>query len=273
MSVSKRVIRALLLLTLVLALVVGLSGGAGADRNANCKPNRAGCTVDSQCCSGVCAAGACSASQQTTTTTTPTSSTAATVTTTSTTTSTTQQRFVDNGNGTVTDNLTGLQWEKKDNTCPGIHCVNDTYTWCVGSDDVTCINGGVPDGTAFTSFLQTLNGGATGVGNCTLSDADGSHAGGFAGHCDWRLPTQDELGTIIDGSQGSCGGGSGACIDPTFGPTVETNPYWSSTTLARDSSVAWTFFFVFPFSNEEFKPGTAFPGGVFVRAVRGGMPD
>ena len=62
-------------------------------------------------------------------------------------------RFVDNGDGTVTDNQTGLQWEKKvGNTCDaggnagasctvasecpggtcscsGPHCVNNTYSW------------------------------------------------------------------------------------------------------------------------------------------------
>jgi len=239
---------------------------AGADPNsANCKPNRATCKTNGQCCSGVCTAGLCSASTPTTTSTT---TTLAPTTTTTTSTTTTTVRFVDNMNGTVTDNQTGLQWEKKDNTCPGIHCVTDTYTWCVaGSDAFTCANGGVPDGPAFTSFLRMLNGGDTGVGNCTVSDADGSHAGGFAGHCDWRLPTIDELVTIVDTSV--CGGG-GACIDPIFGPT--STLYCSSSTLARDPNVAWTYFFPFPgFTNEAFKPGRQEPFSV--RAVRGGAPD
>src|SRR5262245_57624763 len=46
-------------------------------------------------------------------------------TTTTSSTTTTTLRFVDNGDGTVTDNQTGLQWEKKSNTCffpAGIHC-------------------------------------------------------------------------------------------------------------------------------------------------------
>jgi len=242
---------------------------AGADPNsANCKPNRATCKTNGQCCSGVCTAGLCSASTPTTTSTT---TTLAPTTTTTTSTTTTTVRFVDNMNGTVTDNQTGLQWEKKDNTCPGIHCVTDTYTWCVaGSDAFTCANGGVPDGPAFTSFLRMLNGGDTGVGNCTVSDADGSHEGGFAGHCDWRLPTIDELVTIFDSTQGNCVGGEGVCIDPTFAPTA--NEYWSSTTLARDSNVAWCFFFSTPgFTDENFKPGGT--GSFSVRAVRGGQPD
>ncbi len=73
-------------------------------------------------------------------------------------------RFVDNGNGTITDNQTGLMWEKKDDA-GGIHDQDTYYTWSTGSP----YN---PDGTAFTVFLATLN-----TPPC------------FAGHCDWRLPT------------------------------------------------------------------------------------
>ena len=85
-----------------------------------------------------------------------------------------------------------------------------------------------------------------------------------------RLPTIDELVTIFDSTQGNCVGGEGVCIDPTFAPTA--NEYWSSTTLARDSNVAWCFFFSTPgFTDENFKPGGT--GSFSVRAVRGGQPD
>jgi len=40
----------------------------------------------------------------------------------------TDDRFVDNGDGTVTDNMTGLMWEKKDNSS-GIHDMDNIYTW------------------------------------------------------------------------------------------------------------------------------------------------
>src|SRR5215475_10798875 len=39
-------------------------------------------------------------------------------------------RFLDNGDGTITDHKTGLMWEKKDLICPGLHCYSDTFTWC-----------------------------------------------------------------------------------------------------------------------------------------------
>jgi hypothetical protein len=176
---------------------------------------------------------------------------------------------VDNGDGTVTDNDTGLQWEKKDNNCPGIHCVDDTYTWCVDANpqDFVCDNGGIPDGTAFTSFLDMLNGGATGVGNCVSSDGS-SQTGGFDNHCDWRLPTIVELQTIIDPSASGCGNGSSPCIDATFGPTAfgpTAAGYWSSTTFAGNSSNAWEVGFRNGNVSTNFKLGSE-----HVRAVRGG---
>lgn len=155
-------------------------------------------------------------------------------------------RFVDNGDGTLTDKQTCRMWEKKTGVVgtpnpSDVHNVNNTYSWSTGSP----YN---PDGTAFFTFLAALNG-----------------PGAFAGHSDWRLPTPDELSSIVDLTQGNCGGGSGPCINPAFGPTQSFN-YWSATTLAGTPGRAW---FV-SFSN----------GGVsindktdpnYVRAVRSGL--
>lgn len=140
-------------------------------------------------------------------------------------------RYVDNGDGTVTDNYTGLQWEKKvaGSSCP--NCVDDAHSWCVGYPN--CTNpSNQPDGTAFTDFLGTLN-------DCTSSDGTVVTDAGFAGHCDWRLPTSQELDTIFDSGQGTCGGGSGACINPIFGPTTVVGSYWSATSYASGSIYAW----------------------------------
>ncbi len=83
-------------------------------------------------------------------------------------------RFVDNGDGTVSDTKTGLMWEKKsgDNDT-GVHGQGNTYTWSTGSP-------AGPNGEVFTSFLATLN------NQC------------FAGHCDWRLPTVTELQSLVN---------------------------------------------------------------------------
>jgi hypothetical protein len=72
-------------------------------------------------------------------------------------------RFTDNGNGTVTDNLTRLIWMKNANAF-------GTKTW----DDALTAANGLKSGDAGTDL------------------ADGSKAG------DWRLPNVRELQTLID---------------------------------------------------------------------------
>jgi hypothetical protein len=161
-------------------------------------------------------------------------------------------RLVDNGDGTVTDNNTGLQWEKKDNTCPGIHCVNDVYTWSNGDLDPA------PDGSAFTTFLGTLN-------QC-LETTLGSSSGGFASQCDWRLPTIDELQTIL---VAQCS--TAPCIDPTFGPTAAPggpSGYWSATTSGDSLDLGWfEHFDTLDRPNIDAKSSSK-----FVRAVRTAFP-
>jgi hypothetical protein len=90
-------------------------------------------------------------------------------------------RFVDNGDGTVSDRHTRLVWDKKTGTVgtpnpSDVHDMNNTYTWSSGT---------APDGTAYATFLATLN-------NCASPDGT-TFTGGFAGYCDWRLPSSAEL--------------------------------------------------------------------------------
>ena len=168
-------------------------------------------------------------------------------------------RFVDNRDGTVTDHKTGLMWEKKDNLDGGPtldggpnpsdpHDADNTFSW---SD-----SGTAPGGDAFTAFLAGLNGGTS---------PDGLETSGcFTGHCDWRLPTSEELAGIVDETQGTCGGGSGPCTDPILGP-MQADGYWSATTFSRDATKAWLV---------DFSSGGLAAGGkdlhFFVRAVRAG---
>ena len=121
-------------------------------------------------------------------------------------------RLVDNGDGTITDRMTHLQWEKKtgDDGAPNAadpHDVDNLYSWSTGVPSLT-----VSNGTIFTSFLPALN-----ASPC------------FAGHCDWRLPTFAELRTLVDDA---LSGATPPCIDPVFAPNADN--YYSGTTRSDD---------------------------------------
>jgi ankyrin repeat protein/DNA-binding beta-propeller fold protein YncE len=79
-------------------------------------------------------------------------------------------RYVDNGDGTITDANTGLTWEKKCDGCGGLHDTEASYS-------LEPAEGGV------VSWLAELN---------------AENGTGFAGHADWRLPTIKELVSIVD---------------------------------------------------------------------------
>ncbi len=143
-------------------------------------------------------------------------------------------RFIDNGDGTVSDTRTGLMWEKKDSfdaadsidcpgspTCVNPHDADNRYT--------LSIDGSMPDGSAYTDFLAKLNGGS-----------------GFAGHTDWRLPTVDELQNLVDHAtfdpainaafNKAC---TATCTVATCSCTVRDD-YWTTTPVADiPTNSAW----------------------------------
>jgi len=111
-----------------------------------------------------------------------------------------------------------------------------------------------PDGTAFTDFLVKLN-----TEPC------------FAGHCDWRLPSEEGQNSPFTGAKELesillapyvCG--TSPCIDSIFEPTVALG-YWSATTLVTSPGSAWFVSFSDGLVYFGFK-GSDFP----VRAVRTG---
>jgi Protein of unknown function (DUF1566) len=114
-------------------------------------------------------------------------------------------RFTDNGDGTVTDNLTGLTWLK----------------------DASCL--GQQEWDPALAAANTLA-----HGNVACGLMDGSVAG------DWRLPNRNELTSLMDlGTFNPTlpAGHPFINFDPSF--------YWSSTTLAGDPVTAWGVSFSF----------------------------
>jgi hypothetical protein len=150
-----------------------------------------------------------------------------------------EPRYVDNGDGSVTDLATCLVWEMKIGTvgttvlctsperCPDPHHVNNAYAWSSSGTGF--------DGAVKTLFLDRLNDVANGGHSC------------FADHCDWRLPSQDGLNPPKTGPaelEGlllmpyPCGLGIELCLDPIFEPAAGS-VYWSSTTAAGQPRVAF----------------------------------
>jgi hypothetical protein len=165
-----------------------------------------------------------------------------------------QPRFNLNGDGTLTDNQSGLMWEIKTGTAVGtactaladVHNVNNCYTWSTGDNN--------PDGTLYGAFLATLNSDVSVAGTTTC----------FANHCDWRIPNIAELQAM---SASGCGTGL-PCIDPAFGPTQLSN-YWSSSTFGSvNPNFAW--FVDLHYGTVVFTNGGTENNQFYARAVRGG---
>jgi Protein of unknown function (DUF1566) len=150
-------------------------------------------------------------------------------------------RFKDNNNGTITDKLTGLIWLKNAN------CPSAPRSWQTALSDVVSLNS-----------TGSMNG-----NNCGDTSKGGSH------RTDWRLPNIRELFSLVDFAfvnpaiSNAAGTGPGSGSDP-FSNFLVSN-YWSSTTLARNSNVAWLVVFFDGIVDIVGKTSS----GVFVIAVRG----
>jgi len=113
-------------------------------------------------------------------------------------------RFTDNGNGTVTDNMTGLIWLKNAN-CQG---TEDGSSWFTA-----------------TMYIEQLNatGTMTGTDGIARSCDDTSNSGSH--QTDWRLPNVRELHSLMDYGQENPSLPLGHPFD-----NVWPRWYWTSTT-------------------------------------------
>jgi hypothetical protein len=108
-------------------------------------------------------------------------------------------RFSDNGDGAVTDELTGLMWTKDAGTPTVGACSGGIKTWQGALDYAACLN--------------TSN---------------------YLGHHDWRLPNLNELISLVNAGQAN----SAVWLN-TQGFTNTASYYWSSTTYAHGPGFAW----------------------------------
>jgi hypothetical protein len=120
-------------------------------------------------------------------------------------------RFSNNGNGTVTDNLTGLIWLQNANC--------------------TDIVGGIDKASGYLTWANALTwSNSLSSGVCGLTDS--SSAG------DWRLPNITELESLVDAQRANPSLSTGH-------PFVAVQAYyWSSTTYAHYTGYAWIVYMV-----------------------------
>jgi hypothetical protein len=105
----------------------------------------------------------------------------------------------------LTDNLTGLVWPKEGGTPTSGACAGGTKSWSAALAYVACLNS--------TNYL---------------------------GHNDWRLPNSIELHSIINGEEPE----SATWLNSSGFANVQPLWYWTSTTLAPDTTYAWGVYFV-----------------------------
>jgi Protein of unknown function (DUF1566) len=152
------------------------------------------------------------------------------------------RRFVDNGDGTITDETTGLMWEKLTDD-GSVHDKDDRYNTLTQ---------------AITLKIGSLN------------------SAQFSGYADWRLPNIKELQTLQDygdpsGVYSAFNRNCSPCTVSTCSCTAldggSAAPYWSSTTNVADPGKVWVLSRGM-YSN--FRADGSPPFRAHVRAVRGG---
>ncbi len=87
----------------------------------------------------------------------------------------------------------------------------------------------------------------------------------LAGYSDWRLPTREELRSLVDYQKYN------PAIDTSAFPDIFSSNYWSSTTYIDNTNDAWDVYFAYGDSYNYSKGSSR-----YVRAVRGGqihLPD
>ncbi|CAK8722426.1 hypothetical protein GCAAIG_12085 [Candidatus Electronema halotolerans] len=149
-------------------------------------------------------------------------------------------QYIDHGDGTVTDTKTGLMWKRCLEGLEGVNCEEGkvkTYTW----------------NEAVERFKNVE----------------------YAGYSDWRLPTIDELKTLVHCSKGVADKESGRCNEGSERPMINQQAFpnaeakfvvWSGSPYADNSGYAWFVSFLYSGSYYDVRVNS-----YAVRLVRGGQ--
>jgi len=132
----------------------------------------------------------------------------------------------------VHDNITGLQWENKIVATNTIHLRSSAHSYTWYSTDAA--NNG---GNAGSTGTNTCNATLTGSLCNTKAYAAAVNTAGLCGKTDWRLPTREELHSIVNY------GAFSPATDSNYFPNTQTDWYWSSSSSAGYPSYAWNVYF------------------------------
>jgi hypothetical protein len=127
------------------------------------------------------------------------------------------------GHECILDRRTGLLWEVK-RADPGPRHGDATYSWFSSEDES---NGGER--------------GEQGGGTCELERCDTEayvafiNASTLCGRDDWRMPSRDEVLTLVDPARI----GKGPTFDPEYFPATAAGEYWTATTFSLYPLGAW----------------------------------
>jgi hypothetical protein len=204
-------------------------------------------------------------------------------------------RFVDHEDGTVTDNQTGLMWEKKASRdgfadFANLHDADTSYPWagtCSVNTSKFCQPSAAASAlcSAHVEFETTICSECTGGdGTCSATDtvwtwAAALNTGSFAGHTDWRVPTRAELLAIMDYSDEDIAVQlalfNAACFvddcsditDPECSCPLVVNGSWTASAYVASAppGSVWAF----SEGTGEMTPHVDLPIPLQVRAVRG----